>query len=669
MSDSFSIKVIIFISLVWMVLLVRGQEVSPENIAVRSNSDRGPSISSRLFSDEFNYPGFRLPATWKQEGVLHDWQIDYSSFAGGQPPELRLTWSPNVSGKSRITSRTIPVAAGSKLRLSLRQYIHNFRINQGEVAAIDVTFDQGQSWETLWEMVVVHSTAPEKHEFYIDMPEDVDSIQLAFRFEGDNYNIWNWYIDDVVIETVERIDAEAVSLQGNPTPSVNREEVYAVTIRNAGLVPLEDYQVVLLQQGGTVLGRQKGITANFTDTLSYYFPLTPSSEGPVELYAKILYADNGRVYTDSTRVLSLVVQPADVVSFRMAQGNQQMTLPINFLWNHSLTQSIYPATRLAAASGTLTGLQYQGNFETSLTHKKIQIWIGETREDNLREGWLKDVKLVQVFNDSVDFLQGNRAVTLPFENFYSYGGDNLVVLVYKEDDVWDSGNYFATREYQGSGFTRRTQQDNVPIDPLNPREEGTLSDHLPEINLFFSTRDLKLREVAADTDEIVEAKEQPRELPAGLQEIFSRVIETAEAQAQAEEEAELQSQAQQAQPGQPRPSSRASDGIEITEFIFNETITKLGNDFHYLFFQSWQNPTQIEGLSIYVQERPMPGMGGLVMIKVEDRIVFQAMLRPNMEQIRQAAANAVERVRNYFMNYQQIQEQLDGDDLKGTGIF
>lgn len=669
MSDSFVIKSVFFVSLVCVIFVSRGQDTSPETLPLGGNPDRVSSASVRLFSDEFNYTGFRLPASWKQEGVLHDWQIDYSSFAGGQPPELRLNWSPNVSGKSHIISPTVPVAGGSRLRLSLRQYIHNFRINEGEVAGIDVIFNKGQSRETIWQTEVSQNTPPGKYEFYIDVPEVANSLQIAFRFEGDNYNIWNWYIDDVFIETLQRVDAEAISIQGNPTPSVNREEVYAVTLRNAGLAPLEDYQVVLVQQGGTELARQKGITANFTDTLTYYFPLTPSSEGPVELHAKILYGGNGRVYTDSTHVLSLIVQPEDIVSFRMARGNQQMTLPVNFLWNHSLTQSIYPASRLAAASGTLTGLQYQGNFETSLTDKKIQIWIGETHENNLKEGWLKDVKLVQVFNDSVDFLQGKRAVTIPFEKFYSYGGDNLVVLVYKEDDDWDSGNYFVAKEYQGSGFTRRTQQDNMPIDPLNPLEEGTLSDHLPEINLFFSTKDLKLRDIVADTDDSAEEKDQPRELPAELQEIFSRVIETAEAQAQEEEEAELQNQAQPAQPGQPRPASRATDGIEITEFIFNETITKLGNDFYYLFFQQWQNPTQIEGLSIYVQERPMPGMGGVVMIKVEDRMVFQAMLRPNMEQIRQAAASAVDRVRNYFVNYQQIQEQLDGDDLKGTGIF
>lgn len=664
MIKNFAIKTVFFVSLIGMALLARGQEALPGNQRLRDDVNRMSTDSVGLFSERFQYPGMRLPESWDQQGVKHDWQIDYSSFAGGEPPELRLTWSPNVSGTSRIVSETISVNPGSTLRLELRQHIHNFRINGGEVAGIDVTFDQGQSWKPLWEVVVNQNIAPRKYEFYTDVPGDKNTLQLSFRFEGDNYNIWNWFIDDVVIESVEPIAAEALSLEGNATPSVNREEVYTVKIRNAGLTPLEEYEVVLLQQGGAALARQKGIKAGFTDTLSYQFPLTPSSEGPVELYAKVLYAGQGRVYADSTPVFPIIVQPEDIVSFRLARGDEQMTLPINFLWNNSLTQSIYPASGLAAASGTLTGLQYHGNFEKSLVEKRIQIWMGETRKNSLENGWIKDANLVQVFNDTIDFPKGNRYITLPFDTFYEYGGDNLVVLIYKEDDEWESGNYFFTKEYKGSGFTRRTEQDDKALDPHEPQDEGTLSDHLPEINLFFSTRDLKLRDIVAE-----EMEEEPQELPAELQDVFSRIIEEAEARAQAEEEAVLQNQAPTAQSGQTQPSSRVADGIEITEFIFNETITKLGNDFHYLFFQQWQNPTQIEGLSIYVQEKPVPGMGGLVMIKVEDTMVFQSMLRPNMEQIRQAAENAVARVRNYFLNYEQIQEQLDGDDLKGTGIF
>lgn len=111
------------------------------------------------------------------------------------------------------------------------------------------------------------------------------------------------------------------------------------------------------------------------------------------------------------------------------------------------------------------------------------------------------------------------------------------------------------------------------------------------------------------------------------------------------------------------------DGLGITEFIFNETITKLGADFYHYFFQNWVNTSTTEGLSIYVLERPIPGMGGIISVKIEEQIVYQGMLRPNNQQIRDAAAAAVERAQSYMINYEVIQQQLESDDQRGSGIF
>lgn len=115
--------------------------------------------------------------------------------------------------------------------------------------------------------------------------------------------------------------------------------------------------------------------------------------------------------------------------------------------------------------------------------------------------------------------------------------------------------------------------------------------------------------------------------------------------------------------------TRGEDGIEITEFIFNETITKLGSDFYYHFFQDWHNPSDIEGFSIYIKERPIPGMGGIVSIEVEDQQVYQGFLRPNHQQIKDAATVAIEKCQSYLINYELIQQQLESDDQSGSGIY
>jgi curli production assembly/transport component CsgE len=115
--------------------------------------------------------------------------------------------------------------------------------------------------------------------------------------------------------------------------------------------------------------------------------------------------------------------------------------------------------------------------------------------------------------------------------------------------------------------------------------------------------------------------------------------------------------------------TQGEDGIEITEFIFNETITKLGSDFYYHFFQNWHNPSDIEGFSIHIKERPIPGMGGIVSIEIEDQQVYQGFLRPNRQQIIDAATVAIERCQSYLVNYELIQQQLESEDQSGSGIY
>jgi len=111
------------------------------------------------------------------------------------------------------------------------------------------------------------------------------------------------------------------------------------------------------------------------------------------------------------------------------------------------------------------------------------------------------------------------------------------------------------------------------------------------------------------------------------------------------------------------------DGVEMTEFIFNETITKLGNDFYHHFFQEWFNPSEVRDLSIHVRERPIPGMGSLVNLVIEDQIIYQGVLRPGPQTVTDAAEAAVKQAQEFMMSYEMMQEQLGRGDLSGSGIF
>lgn len=109
--------------------------------------------------------------------------------------------------------------------------------------------------------------------------------------------------------------------------------------------------------------------------------------------------------------------------------------------------------------------------------------------------------------------------------------------------------------------------------------------------------------------------------------------------------------------------------VEDLSFLFDETVTKIGSDFFQKFHSKWENPSNVQGVSIYVGEKPVPGMGTQIWIKVDERFVYRAVLRPNPEQLKQEVEKALGTVRSYFINYELIQKQLDSQDYSGNGIY
>jgi curli production assembly/transport component CsgE len=116
-------------------------------------------------------------------------------------------------------------------------------------------------------------------------------------------------------------------------------------------------------------------------------------------------------------------------------------------------------------------------------------------------------------------------------------------------------------------------------------------------------------------------------------------------------------------------TAQSIEGVDVTEFIFDETITKVGGDFYEYFYQNWSNPTDIEGLSIQVEEKPLPGMGAFLWISIEEMIVYQNFVKPGGENIELAAKEAIQACQSFFYEYEEVREQLESQDLSGRGVF
>lgn len=109
--------------------------------------------------------------------------------------------------------------------------------------------------------------------------------------------------------------------------------------------------------------------------------------------------------------------------------------------------------------------------------------------------------------------------------------------------------------------------------------------------------------------------------------------------------------------------------LEIDGLIVDETVSRAGRNFYQIFYNLWQPPPNASNFSILISEKPARGMGTIIIVEVNDNRVIETPLQPRYDIVEAIAEQAVRSIYNYLLNYEQIQRQLSGDDLSGSGIF
>lgn len=133
---------------------------------------------------------------------------------------------------------------------------------------------------------------------------------------------------------------------------------------------------------------------------------------------------------------------------------------------------------------------------------------------------------------------------------------------------------------------------------------------------------------------------------------------------------------------EPLDESVFNEGSSLT-FILDNTKTKMGRDLYEEFYRQWtamklDSTTQKqfinsvkanEELIIELEEIPSPGLSNIISIKVGDLLVVQQFIQTRVEAMETQASEAVEQVFQYFISYQEIQEQMGTADQSGSGIY
>jgi len=184
-----------------------------------------------------NFDGSTLPAGWTILNNPSNWKISNSANAGGSPRELQLNYNPSFNAKSRVMSPVIDLTGVTDLVIEFLQYLDNY--SGSHIIGIETTSNGGTTWNPAFQKTF-SSTQGSKITEVISTPDVGSStFQFCLFYQGNSYNINDWYFDNFKLFARYNTDATVTSLNSlaninNVYHFVTGSNTVNVTVTNLG---------------------------------------------------------------------------------------------------------------------------------------------------------------------------------------------------------------------------------------------------------------------------------------------------------------------------------------------------------------------------------------------------------------------------------------------------
>ncbi len=436
-----------------------------------------------------------LPTGWttySSSGQIN-WQQGSGSSAGGTSPEAEFDWSPSTIAVQRLISLPVNTVGATSLDL---EFIHtNNDFSGGYTIRLETTSD-GNNWNIVTTFPSSSFNAVQEQITIMNPDVGSPTFQVAWVFDGDSWDINYWYVDDVILSgtliTYDN-DLAAIGIEGASVVNAGNTENYEITVKNVGYNTQDSYTVKLKKQSGEVLS-----SIDITQPIAYeeigVHTLVwniPADEPPgtILIYGEVELTDDENPLNDITSYLEVEVFPQGVMEVSVGDGTELNTrIPVSFEHKNSLTECLFFTEEMGGITGMITALTYYNNFVNTLMNKPTAIWMGETTQTNLENGWIPATQLTQVFNGNVHYFSGQNDVTIELTTPYMYEGGNLVVMVHRPMDTQNYGNmdrFYHDETPEHIDRTRYERDDTIIFDPYDPPELSYTFEKFANITFTF----------------------------------------------------------------------------------------------------------------------------------------------------------------------------------------
>jgi hypothetical protein len=154
-----------------------------------------------LINESFSsFPAF--PAGWTKAGQdTTVWYMSNTTYAGGSSGELRFNYNPSASGTYRYISPAFDTRKVHDMSLSFKYMLDDYE-GSSQTYNLEMQISpNGTNWTTIWAVTAGAEDIPAT-----SVTTDINyalgmsaTTYLAVTFIGNNFNLNNWFVDDIVL--------------------------------------------------------------------------------------------------------------------------------------------------------------------------------------------------------------------------------------------------------------------------------------------------------------------------------------------------------------------------------------------------------------------------------------------------------------------------------------
>ncbi len=216
-----------------------------------------------------------MPAGWQIMNLgTTNWSISATSNAGGEANEAHLTWQPQFNGASYLVTPAVDLTGVTSVVFSFKHALDNY--TGAHTIGIGTSSDNGATWNMGWQQNYNSNGAWSVTQNIITADMGNSDVRFCIMYNGNSYNINDWFFDDIEVFTQENLDLSLSTIDMVPVMGAGSADI-AFTVQNKGLTPVTnvvmtyqiDDQEAVEESFDVNIGSLESAQLSFTDNVVF----------------------------------------------------------------------------------------------------------------------------------------------------------------------------------------------------------------------------------------------------------------------------------------------------------------------------------------------------------------------------------------------------------------